>query len=57
MSYNISSESFNNPVLSELLEKSTSFFDSIGSEFYVIGATARDIIISGIHNYWNREIS
>lgn len=50
MSYNISSESFNNPVLSELLEKLTSFFDSIGSEFYVIGATARDIIISGIHN-------
>lgn len=50
MSYNISSESFGNPILKELLEKLTIFFDSIDSEFYIIGATARDIIISGIHN-------
>jgi len=50
MSYNISSENFSNPLLKELLEKLTHFFNSIGSEFYVIGATARDIILSGINN-------
>ena len=49
MSYNISSENFSNPLLKELLEKLTAFFDSIESEFYVIGATARDMILSGIH--------
>jgi len=49
MSYNISSDNFSNPLLKELLEKLTSFFNSIESEFYVIGATARDMILSGIH--------
>lgn len=49
MSCNISSEGFNNPVLKELLKKLTDYFQSIGSDFYVIGATARDIILSGIH--------
>jgi len=51
MSYNISSKSLNNPLLFELLEKLSAFFKSIGSEFYIIGATARDIIISGIHDH------
>jgi len=50
MSCNISSESLNNPLLKELLIKLTDYFQSIGSDFYVIGATARDIIHSGIHN-------
>lgn len=50
MIYNISSENFSNPILKEILEKLTIFFNSEGSEFYVIGATARDIILSGIHN-------
>jgi len=50
MSYNISSENFSNPVLKELLEKLTKFFNSIDAEFYVIGATARDIILSGIYD-------
>ena len=50
MSCNISSEGFNNPLLKELLKKLTDYFQSIGSDFYVIGATARDIILSGIHN-------
>ncbi len=50
MSYNISSEDLNNPLLKELLKKLTDYFQSIGSEFYVIGATARDIVLSGIHN-------
>jgi len=50
MSYNISSKGFDNPLLKELLEKLTTYFTSIGSEFYIIGATARDIIISGIYS-------
>ncbi len=50
MSCNISSEDLNNPLLKELLQKLTNYFQFIGSDFYVIGATARDIILSGIHN-------
>lgn len=49
MSCNISSEDLNNPLLKELLQKLTDYFQSIGSDFYIIGATARDIILSGIH--------
>ena len=48
MSCNISSEDLNNPLLKELLQKLTDYFQSIGSGFYIIGATARDIILSGI---------
>lgn len=47
---NILSENLQNPLLKELLQKLTDYFHSIGAEFYVIGATARDIILSGIHN-------
>ncbi len=50
MSCNISGEDLNNPLLKELLRRLTDYFQSIGSDFYVIGATARDIILSGIHN-------
>jgi len=50
MSCNISSEDLNNPLLKELLQILINYFQSIGSDFYVIGATARDIILSGIHN-------
>lgn len=50
MSYILSSEGFNNPLLKELLKKLTDYFRSIASDFYIIGATARDIILSGIHN-------
>lgn len=49
MSCNISGEDLNNPLLKELLQKLTDYFQSIGSSFYIIGATARDIILSGIH--------
>ena len=49
MSCNISSETFYNPLLKELLLKLTEYFQTIGSDFYIIGATARDIILSGIH--------
>ena len=50
MSCNISSESFNDPYLKEVLQKLSSYFNSINSDFYVIGATARNIIMSSIHN-------
>jgi predicted nucleotidyltransferase len=49
MSCNISGKDLNNPLLKELLQKLTNYFQSIGSDFYIIGATARDIILSGIH--------
>lgn len=49
MSCNISSETFYNPLLKELLQKLTEYFQTIGSDFYIIGATARDIILSSIH--------
>ncbi len=49
MSYNISSDRLSNPLLKELLQALTDFFSSEGSEFYVIGATARDIVMAGIH--------
>lgn len=49
MSCNISSETFYNPLLKELLQKLTEYFQTIGSDFYIIGATARGIILSGIH--------
>jgi len=51
MNCHISSEDFNNPMLKELLQKLTEYFDSIDTEFYIIGATARDIILSGIHKH------
>lgn len=49
MNYNISSENFNNPLLKNLLNELNTFFDDINVDFYVIGATARDIIMSNLH--------
>jgi predicted nucleotidyltransferase len=49
MSCNISSERLNNPLLKDILERLTEYFQSIHSEFYIIGATARDIILTAIH--------
>jgi predicted nucleotidyltransferase len=50
MSYNISSENLNNPLLKDLLKELNSFFGDINVDFYVIGATARDIILSNLHD-------
>jgi len=55
MSCNISSEDLNNQILKELLKKLTDYFQSIGSNFYVIGATARDIILSALHNQTSKR--
>jgi len=45
----ISSKALPNPLLKELLTVLTAYFDSIESDFYIIGATARDIILTAIH--------
>ena len=45
MDLTISSENIGNPLLVELLRKLTDSFNKMGREFYVIGATARDIIM------------
>ena len=50
MSYNISSENLNNPLLKDLLKELNTFFGGMGVDFYVIGATARDIILSNLHD-------
>lgn len=50
MSYNISSENLNNPLLKDLLKELDSFFGDINVDFYVIGATARDIILSNLYD-------
>jgi predicted nucleotidyltransferase len=50
MIYNISSDKLNNLLLKDLLKELTVFFDSINVKFYVIGATARDIILCNLYN-------
>ncbi len=45
MGLTISSEKTRNPLLVELLRKLTDSFNKMDREFYVIGATARDIIM------------
>lgn len=55
MSCNISGEDLNNPLLKELLQELTDYFQSIGSDFYVIGATARDIVLSGIYKQTSKR--
>ncbi|MDR1918938.1 MAG: nucleotidyl transferase AbiEii/AbiGii toxin family protein [Tannerellaceae bacterium] len=45
MSFQISSEKIGNPLLIDLLKKLVACFDKIGLPFYVIGASARDIIL------------
>lgn len=45
MSLNISSEKIDNPLLIDLLRRLNHTFSRIGKDFFVIGATARDIIL------------
>lgn len=45
MNYNISSDEFDNLLIKELLEKLSRYFEKEKLPFYVIGATARDIIM------------
>lgn len=45
MSYNISSDKFTHPLLKPILLELTAYFKDSGISFFVIGATARDIIM------------
>lgn len=45
MNYNISSSTFEHPLLKPLLEQLSEYLASIQTEFFVIGATARDILM------------
>lgn len=49
MSYTISSEKFTHPLLKPILLELTGYFKEAGISFFVIGATARDIIME-LHN-------
>ena len=49
MNYNISSDKFSHPLLKPILSELAKIFDETGIRFFVIGATARDIIME-IHN-------
>ena len=49
MSYNISSDKFQHPLLKPILVKLTEYFSKEQIHFYLIGATARDIIMQ-IHD-------
>ena len=46
MTYNISSDQFHHPLLKSLLDFLSDSFQDEGLNFYVIGATARDIIMA-----------
>lgn len=50
MNYYISGETFSNPLLKELLQTLSLYFENKGLPFYVIGATARDIIMRQLLN-------
>ncbi len=49
MNYNISSKNLEHPLLKPILEKLVAYFADSNIQFYVIGATARDIIMKA-HN-------
>ena len=49
MSYNISSDKFTHPLLKPILTELSAYFNKVGISFFVVGATARDIIME-LHN-------
>jgi predicted nucleotidyltransferase len=46
MNCSISSKNFDHPLLKPILNDLTEYFSSINIKFFVIGATARDIMLS-----------
>ncbi len=55
MSLKISSEKINNPFLVDLLEKLTDSFRRMDHDFFIIGATARDIVMQQMLNTSSRR--
>ena len=55
MDLTISSKKIGNPLLLELLRKLTDNFNKMGREFYVIGATARDIVMQQLLGTESRQ--
>ncbi len=55
MSLKISSKKINNPFLIDLLEKLTDSFTRMDHDFFVIGATARDIVMQQMLNTSSRR--
>ena len=49
MSLDISSDKFTHPLLKPILLELTEYFKQAGISFFIIGATARDIIME-MHN-------
>lgn len=49
MIYNISSDKFTHPLLKPILTELSAYFNKVGISFFVVGATARDIIME-LHN-------
>jgi len=45
MSYSISSKKFHHPLLKPILQKLTEYFKDLGISFFIIGATARYIVM------------
>ena len=55
MNYQISSAAFEDPDMPELLKTLANYFRSQGIEFYIVGAAARDIVLTMIHNRKTRR--
>ena len=51
----MSSEKINNPFLVDLLEKLTDSFRRMDHNFFIIGATARDIVMQQMLNTSSRR--
>ncbi len=49
MSYKINSEKLAHPLLKPILQELDRYFKEVNIQFFVIGATARDIVME-IHN-------
>ena len=49
MSYHILSKELSNPELKEILQALNSFFQSKEIDFYIVGATARDILLTNLY--------
>lgn len=49
MSYHILSEKLSNPELKGILQALNTFFQSKEIDFYIVGATARDILLTNLY--------